>query len=495
MGEKGIPMNRSMKWGAAFSSAVLAAALCPAAALADVGDSTAQITGLNPGDTVTAYQVFDADIDGANNLTYKAATGLPEAYDTVDELSAAKDPAAQKAMADAYANAFTNGKAQAPKSHTDTATADKQGNAKLTLNSGYWVAVVTSTSGNSVVYQPMTIDATPQTVDGKYQAKTIDDHSVKSEPVTITKGIGDNLADSTDSYSIGQAVPFTVKTNVPSYPANSKDATFTVGDTPTAGLAINPSSIKVTVGTDTVWENGKAVDAADFNTATTTTAETGYTLDFAKDFVLAHPGQQVTISYTATITSAAFSNAKDGVTGNTAKVTFNPNPYAVDTATPEDRTTVKTYGYVFHKTNKDGTALEGATFTLYDSDGNVVKNEKGDPLTSTSTKVGDGDVAYVSFEDLGAGTYTAKETTVPSGKQKAQDIKFTVGADTAKADNPATTDVTETNYLVNDANVIDPDQPLLPVTGDTGTFLLTLGGVVLVSASAALYARSRRKER
>lgn len=491
-------MNRSMKWGAAFSSAVLAAALCPAAALAqDVGNSTARITGLNPGDTVTAYQVFDADIDGANNLTYTAATGLPAAYDTVNELSDAKDPAAQKAMADAYANAFTNGGAKAANDHTDTATADDQGNATLaSLNSGYWVAVVTTTSGKSVVYQPMTIDATPQTVDGKYQAKTIGDHKVKSEPVAINKGIGDNLADSTDSYSIGQAVPFTVKTNVPSYPANSKDATFTVGDTPTAGLAIDPSSIKVTVGTDTsavtVYENGAGATA--FKT-TPATAPTGYTFDFAKDFVLAHPGQQVTISYTATITSAAFSNAKDGVTGNTAKVTFNPNPYAVDTATPEDRTTVKTYGYVFHKTNKDGTALEGATFTLYDSDGNVVKNEKGDPLTSTSTKVGDGDVAYVSFEDLGAGTYTAKETTVPSGKQKAQDIKFTVGADTAKADNPATTDVTETNYLVNDANVIDPDQPLLPVTGDTGTFLLTLGGVVLVSASAALYARSRRKER
>ncbi len=494
-------MKRSMKWGAAFSSAVLAAALCPAAALAqDVADTSAQITGLNPGDTVTAYQVFDADIDDANNLTYTAATGLPEAYDTVNELSAANDPAAQKAMADAYANAFTNGGAQAPSGHTDTATADDKGNAKLTkLNSGYWVAVVTSTSGKSVVYQPMTIDATPKTVDGKYEAKTIGDHLVKSEPVTITKGIGDNLAESTDGYSVGQAVPFTVKTNVPSYPANAKDATFTVSDAPAAGLAIDPSSIKVTVGTDTsavsVYEGGKVTtDGAKAFKTTPALAPTGYTFDFAKAFVLAHPGQQVLITYDAKVTSAALADQAKGTTGNTAKVTFNPNPYTDGTYTPEDRTTVQTYGYVFHKTDKGGNALEGATFTLYDAQGkDVVKDENGNPLTSTSTKVGD--VAYVYFDHLGAGTYTVRETTVPSGKQKAEDFNFTVGADNAQADNPATTNVKETNYLVNGTNVVDPDLPLLPVTGDAGTFLLTLGGVVLVSASAALYARSRRKER
>ena len=493
-------MKRSMKWGAAFSSAVLAAALCPAAALAqDVGNSTARITGLNPGDTVTAYQVFDADIDDANNLTYTAATGLPAEYDTVDELSAANDPATQKAMADAYANAFTNGGAQAANGHTDTAKADAQGNANLAnLNSGYWVAVVTSTSGKSVVYQPMTIDATPKTVDGKYEAKTIGDHLVKSEPVTITKGIGDNLAESTDGYSVGQAVPFTVKTNVPSYPANAKAATFTVSDVPAAGLAIDTSSIKVTVGTDTsavtVYEKGAVTaDGEKAFGKVPAPASNGYTFDFAKDYVLTHPGQQVLITYDAKVTSAALADQAKGTTGNTAKVTFNPNPYTDGTYTPEDRTTVQTYGYVFHKTDKGGNALEGATFTLYDAQGNVVQDENKKDLTSTSKTVNG--TAYVYFDHLGAGTYTVKETTVPSGKQKAQDFSFTVGSDNAKADNPATTDVTETNYLVNSDGVIDPDQPLLPVTGDTGTFLLTLGGVVLVSASAALYARSRKKER
>lgn len=490
-------MKTRTKWGAAVSSALLAATLFPAAGLAgtsttDVANSSIVLQGLSEGDTVTAYQVFDADIDGANNLTYTAAKNLPADYATVDKLSALSTDDAKKAAADAYASAFTSGSATVPSNHTATAKADEKGNATLDLDSGYWVAVVTSTSGVSKVFQPKTIDATPEIVNGKYQARVLRDQPVKSSDEQISKFVGDNGAKSVDSYTVGQSVPFKVTTNVPNYPANSKTATFAINDAPTAGLSINTDSVTVTVGTETVWQNGAAVNAADFNSNTTKIAATGYTFDFAKNFVLSHPGQDVVVTYNATLTSAAFANTKDGVTGNTAKITFNPNPYADSTVEPSDSTTVQTYGYVFHKTDKGGNALEGATFTLYDAQDNVVKKENGDPLTSTSTKVGD--KAYVYFEDLGAGKYTAKETTVPSGKQKAQDISFTVGAVNAKADNPAT-DVTETNYLVNDADVVDPDQPLLPVTGDTGTFLLTLGGVVLVSASAALYARSRRKER
>ena len=37
-------------------------------------------------------------------------------------------------------------------------------------------------------------------------------------PVNLAKGIGDNLAESTDAYTVGQSVPFTVKTSVPNYP-------------------------------------------------------------------------------------------------------------------------------------------------------------------------------------------------------------------------------------------------------------------------------------
>lgn len=493
-------MNYRRSVGAVLSTAALIAAMSPIAALAktsptDVADSSITITGLTQGDTVTAYQVFDADIDAANNLNYTSATGLPEAYNTPEKLSALTTDDQKKAAGDAYSQAFTKENPATPaNSHTATGTAGEDGNATLTLDSGYWVVIVTSTSGTTKVFQPTTVDASPVAgTDGTYSSKVLQKQGVKNEPVNVNKGVGTEYKEKTDQYTVGQDVPFKVTTNVPNYPADSKDATFTVNDQPTDGLKIKANTIKVTVGSITVWENGgKTADGANaFKDATTTQADNGYTFDFAKEFVLAHPGQAVEITYSATLTSAAFSHSETDVTGNTATVTFNPNPYSSSTVTPDKTTKVQTYGYVFPKTDKDNNALEGAVFTLYDKDGKEVKDENGKVITSTSTKTGD--KAYVYFEDLGAGTYTAKETTVPAGKQKAQDVTFTVSETAATADNPATTDVTENNYLVRDGNVVDPDQPLLPVTGEAGTLFITIGGVALIGAACIVVSRSRRR--
>lgn len=493
-------MNYRRSVGAVLSTAALIAAMSPVAAFAktsstDVADSAITITGLTKGDTVTAYQVFDADIDSTNNLTYIAATGLPEDYNTPAKLSALTTAEQKKAAGDAYSQAFTKENPATPANgHTATGTANDSGEATLTLDSGYWVVVVTSTSGTTKVFQPTTIDASPVAgTDGKYSAKALASQGVKSEPVDVKKGVGENYEEKTDKYSVGQFVPFRVTTNVPNYPADSKDATFTVIDTPTAGLEIDTNSITVTVGGTTVWEKGAATTdgAAAFKTDTTKQAKGGYTFDFAKKYVLAHPGEQVVITYSAKLTSAAFSHSATDVTGNTATVTFNPNPYSSSTVTPNETTKVQTYGYVFPKTDKDDNALEGAVFTLYDKDGKEVKDENGEVITSTSTKTGD--KAYVYFEDLGAGTYTAKETTVPAGKQKAQDVTFTVNENVATADNPATDDVTENNYLVRDGNVVDLDQPLLPVTGEAGTLFITIGGVALIGAACIVVSRSRRR--
>ncbi len=485
--------------GAFLSTAALIAAMSPATAFAktsntDVDDSTVTITGLNKDDTVTAYQVFDADIDAANNLTYTAATGLPEAYNTPAKLSALTTDK-QKAAGDAYSQAFTKKNPATPaNSHTATGTANDSGEATLTLDSGYWVVVVTSTSGETKVFQPTTIDASPVAgADGKYSAKTLASQEVKHEPVDVKKGVGTGYKEKTDQYTVGQSVPFKVTTNVPNYPTDSKNATFTVNDRPTDGLKIQTKTIKVTVGTTTVWEDGKATADGENAFKDATTTQTGYTFDFDKDFVLAHPGQTVEITYDATLTSAAFSHSATDVTGNTATVTFNPNPYSDSTVTPKKTTKVQTYGYVFPKTDKDGKALEGAVFTLYDKEGKEVKNENGEVITSTSTKVGD--KAYVYFEDLGAGSYTAKETTVPAGKQKAKDVDFTLSEGNATADNPATATVTENNYLVSNSNVEDPDQPLLPVTGDAGTAVLTIGGVALLGAACLVASRSLKSSK
>ncbi len=471
----------------AATALALVASMSPMAAIAapssdnDVADSAITITGLQSGDTVSAFQIADIDINDDNTLAYKFAAGVPDAYDSVDELKAIQSDGysftqnsdMQKAAA-AIANGIVGDGATATATAADGATA-----ATLTLPSGYYLVRVTSTSGTTKVYQNMVVDVTPKAqVDGTYASHDAEEIAVKSTPVTVTKTVGKDNAESTDNYKVGDTVPFKIQTAVPSYPADSANATFVIGDVPTAGLSIDTDSIVV---------DGASKDKGDY---TLTASATGYTLTFSKDFILENPGTAITVTYNAKVTKAAFSHADGSVTGNTAKVTFNPNPYSATTVEPSDETTVKTYGYVFDKIGKDNAALEGAVFTLCDENGNEIKDEDGNSITSTSTIVNG--KAYVYFSGLASGSYKAKETTVPAG-YTAVEVPFSVSAADATSDNPATTDIDENNFKVNSASVEDPQAPALPVTGGAGTMAVTVAGVAFIGGAAYLIVRSRRK--
>lgn len=235
------------------AAVALAASMTPVAFAAtpegatDVAASNVTITGLQVGDTVSAWRIADAYITSSNEIGYEFAQGLPEAYDSVNELKAitsdGNDFNAGTAMqnaAAAIAKAFATTEA--------TATARSTGeSATLTLDSGYYLVRVTSTSGQTKVYQNMVVDVTPQAgADGTYVACDDQSVKVKSSPVTVTKQVGKNYQDKTDAYQVGDKVPFRITTAVPSYPADSTNVTFIIGDVPTAGLNIDTSAIKVT---------------------------------------------------------------------------------------------------------------------------------------------------------------------------------------------------------------------------------------------------------
>ena len=456
---------------------VLALTMVPANAFAaptsprDVADSKVTITDLLEGDKVEAYQIADADIDSANNLTYTMASHLPADYDTIDELkgivsdgqSFTQGTAMQKA-ASAIAKSFSDANVAA----VDTATA-ASGKAELTLGSGYYLIRVTSTSGKTRVYQNMIVDVSPKAkANGNgYDPAAAQSLAVKKTEVGITKGVGEDYKPSTDKYSVGDKVPFQVKTAIPNYPADSKTATFEINDTPSAGLEIDTSTI--------------AVDGAAASDYTLTASATGYKIAFKKEFVLANPGKAITVTYKAKLTKDAFFKSADDATGNTATVKFNPNPYTDGTSEPDSKTKVYTYGYVFKKVTPDNQPLKGAEFTLTNK------------ATGKSVKAVSDDNGYVTFTGLAAGDYTVSETGVPAGYSKIADWDITISKDTAKGDNPATP-ATEVNFLVEQQDKVDPKQPALPVTGDAGTFGLTAAGTALLAAGVFFVVRSRKQQ-
>lgn len=475
---------------AAIAALLAGLALSPAAAMAktsatDVADSSFTLTNIAKGDVVNAYQVFDADIDGTNNLTYTSkVTGLPETYDTIEEMQAEKD--GRK-----LANAIAARVLASSGTPNQRATAGSNGQATLTLDSGYWLVVVTSNSGTTKVYQTLLVDATPAVRDGAYVTKTFGETAAKTEEVPAPdKKIVDangNAGQSSNSYGVGDTARFQIGATIPNYPADATSVTFSVTDQPDAGLAVDLNSFVVTDdhGTLNKGTDYTVKDNDDHNDHT-------YTVHFTHNYIVAHPGQTVSITYGAKVTAV---NMETGKVGNKAFATFSPNPYSQGNVNTEPKDPwAQTYGFSFRKLGDKDAALAGAQFTVTDAAGKPVTYVDASGTAHTDGVVASDSNGYVYVNGLKAGTYKVSETKVPSGYQKVADFTVELSADSAKSDTEATEGVTETNFNVSTPDKVDPKQGVLPTTGGAGTIALTAGGVLLVVGGGIVVARFRNRE-
>lgn len=463
--------------------------LSPAPAMAktsttDVADSSFTLTNIAKGDVVSAYQVFDADIDGTNNLTYTSkVTGLPEAYDTIEEMQAERDG---RKLADAISARVL----ASPDTPKQTATAGSDGRATLTLDSGYWLVVVTSNSGVTKVYQTLLVDATPAVSNGAYVTKTFKPTTPKTLDVPAPDkkivDAGGSAGQSSNSYGMGDTARFQIGATIPNYPADATHITYSVTDQPDAGLAVDLSSFKVTNGDDTLKEG------RDRDYTVKDNGDHTYTVYFTHNYIVAHPGQTVSITYGAKVTAV---NMQTGKVGNKAFGTFSPNPYTAGNVNTEPKDPwAQTYGFSFRKLGDKNAALPGAQFTVTDAAGKPVTYVDASGTAHTDGVVASESNGYVYVNGLKAGTYKVSETKVPSGYQKIADFTVELSADSAKSDTLATDGVTETNFNVSTPDKVDPKQGVLPTTGGAGTIALTAGGVLLVVGGGIVVARFRNRE-
>lgn len=479
-------MYKPKKIASAAVAAVLVAGLglTPISSFAstsatDVADTPVTITGVNDGDTVKFYQVFDADIDASNNLTYTTkVAGLPGAYDTAAEV-AGKDG---RTVADAIAPVVTAG----------AATYEvKAAGGKVTqnLDSGLYLVTVTTTSGTTKIYQTMLVNASPIVKGGAYAPAALDAVAAKSQPVTppdktVVSADGTASGKLTGTYSVGDNATFRIDTAVPSFPADATHAAFSVTDVPEAGLKLAKSSIKVYDGGG--YKN--IVGAESYEIAYN--KDGGFTVKFKWDYLKSHAGQKIRVEYQAKVVSI---DKVTGMVGNKAYGTFTPNPYEdkeVNTEPADPQ--IQTYGFVFKKVTPAGKALPGAEFLITNADGPVTYVDAAGN-THTDGKVVSDANGYVHVNGLAAGSYTVTESGVPAGYQKVDAFNVTLD-ESDKGDSPATPDVTEKNFDVNTADVTDPAQGKLPTTGGAGTVAFTAGGVLLIAGGAVVVFRSRKRD-
>ena len=131
-------------------------------------------------------------------------------------------------------------------------------------------------------------------------------------------------------------------------------------------------------------------------------------------------------------------------------------PFTAIPPTPPtvDKPELKLYNIQLHKVNKEGKALAGAVFGLFEADGTTpVANPYGEGQATVSSDA-DGLVTFIGFE---ARDYVIKELTAPTGYQLLTNPITVTAEDYVQA----------TDLVVDKGNVVNELTPPTPPTGKT----------------------------
>ena len=146
--------------------------------------------------------------------------------------------------------------------------------------------------------------------------------------------------------------------------------------------------------------------------------------------------------------------------------------------------------------------LQKKNSELYDSTTQKYKKTTTESVVETTDHISQAlpvnDDGTLNFEGLGAGTYTIKETVVPSGYTKAQDVTVVITFDnatktfTATVNGTAATADATTNLFPVD--VINVAGNVLPSTGGIGTTIFYVVGALLVLGAGVVLITRRRMD-
>jgi len=234
------------------------------------------------------------------------------------------------------------------------------------------------------------------------------------------------------------------------------------------------------------------------DTFTITVNDGNLAIVFDKEYILAHPGQAVELTYWAELVADVETSHND------AKITYNRNPDEATTQDDEDTVEQKTYGFTLLKYNEadaQKNPLVGASFTLWDAveNGNKInviydksiKIKKADGTTMTVAgyrpiKAGETADEYIVATDgtanvycLGDQDYFLQEDIAPAGYTRMA-TRMTVHP------------TEETSVEGIDFEVPNTKGVELPTTGGMGTTILYIGGSILVILAAVLLITKRR---
>lgn len=428
------------------------------------GSYTLTLNGAQPGHTYTAYQIFAGDLSGDTLSNIVWGSGV-----TADGQTAMGDAATKAATITSTALAEAFAAEVAPYLGTAagsvTIATDATTGTITGLEAGYYLIKTTATPDKDDVYTYYIMKIVKDT-----------DVKVKADAPEVEKTVTDN------DVNIGDTFTFILTATMPSDIQGYKTYKVVFHDTMSAGITYM-NNVKVTVaGVDKTSDFTINYDAA--TNKLTVSCDDVLALD-------ATASSKIIVTYDAKLNDKAVI----GTDGNSNKVYLeysnNPNTgFEGETGeTPEDEVKVYTWEIPVFKYTGTDTPLPGAGFTLYDGETAVKLSRVGetnvykvDPAGTVTEITTDGTGRF-EIEGLEKGDYVLKETTVPAGYNKAEDVTVTIGENGALTVGSKT--VTEV-AIQNNAGTV------LPETGGMGTTLFYAFGSVMVLCAVVLLVTKKR---
>lgn len=374
------------------------------------------------------------------------------------------------------------------------------------LAEGYYAIVATNVPDGIALEQSILNTAVTTTI------------NLKADTIPVTKTVeNDNdtsdTAGETAKAAVGDKLNYTVTTRTPDLTNYSADGTytFTISDTLTNQQLDNNSFVLTIDGTSVDLED--VTTSINYGTYERGSQTFNIVFDVAKLKVLGYSDKAVVLTYSAELMAEAAS-----VNGNNVTLTYSNDPYSDTTSTPGDTTNVYTYGLDIQKEFSDGSQnYPAVTFQLHTgaADGALVNFEgangvytKADSETSplvTNLKLSN--TGSLSLSGLDEGTYYLVETAAPDDFNKVT-VQIVIAAD---ANDPAeinysnssavydggsaitVTESTDTDRISMEFSVLNQKGFQLPTTGGVGTWMFTIGGIVLIAAAGGVFFALRRK--
>ena len=391
----------------------------------------------------------------------------------------------------------------------------------VNLEIGFYLIVETGTHGDSasvasksmLVPLPM-VETTNGTNAWNYNLNI----TPKDEPVNITKKIveDDNRVDESTNF-IGREINYEIKADIPHYDASTDidSVKYVMTDTLSKGLDFVKGDVEVVVSGGGL-EDKTLDEGTDY---TINYSEDNKTMTITYTYINIMDYTDVTVTYAAKLNENALIGGGDLANPNKIELEYTNNPSTWDTSKPSDEVKSFTYGVQINKVdeNDNTVKLEGAEFVLLDEnhqpiaaytykDGKVVVLQNEEVVRTDANGL-----AY--FVGLDAGTYYLRETKAPDGyvlldgdvKLEIRVINETTGeaeyyledkllTTTASIENGGEIASVPTNSQVAVGTIGNSEGFNLPMTGGAGTWMFTVGGILIMASMITVFVKLRKKE-